>query len=374
MTEPTSNERQRQVEETPNAIAVADIKKRVTTSCAHATDMMAEPPRLEEPLILPQEPSPNEPQAPLVLAEEPEPDQPPPLRLTRKNLARLDVFYGISKRKKHSSYFESSTMTISTTTTGFQRQAYENGILDPPDSTPPHDLGALQHHLTQRRGSIQPSAEQHQKYRSRISRCHNEAAVTKLLTLKILIDLEDDCYGNSVCQDITQIPQQGFNYNLSPPRPDRLEGLWADTLPRRLSHHALHAISSLALCHLAVEVKRTEDNFAQATYQAAYDGTILAYARNRALAQAQAQAAAASCGRKAWEQATRETVVLTCVTDGKVVEVFAHHFRDGAYHQCRVASESLLAYPNRGRELIRNAQDYARSKSYELAALLGAEL
>ncbi|KAK3363757.1 hypothetical protein B0T25DRAFT_562742 [Lasiosphaeria hispida] len=39
-----------------------------------------------------------------------------------------------------------------------------------------------------------------------------------------------------------------------------------------------------------------------------------------------------------------------------------------------VASESLLEYPNRGREIIRNTQDYARSKSYELANLLGAEL
>ena len=329
---------------------------------------MAEPPRPGEPLVLSQEPSPNDrPQAPLAIAEEP--DQLPPLPLTQKNLARLDAFYGISKRKKHSSYFESSTMTISTTTTGFQQQAYENGILDPSDSTPPHDLGALQHHLTQRRGSIQPSAEEHQKYRSRISRCHNEAAVTELLALKILIDLDDECYGKSVRQAVTQIPQEDFNYNLSSPEPDRLEGLWADILPRRLSHHALHAISSLALCHLAVELKRTNGNLAQATYQAAYDGAILVHARNRALAQA-----AASYGGKAWEQATCETAVLTCVTDGKVVELFAHHFRDGAYHQCRVASDSLLAYPNRGRELIRNAQDYARSKSYELAALLGAEL
>ncbi|KAK3363672.1 hypothetical protein B0T25DRAFT_52416 [Lasiosphaeria hispida] len=36
--------------------------------------------------------------------------------------------------------------------------------------------------------------------------------------------------------------------------------------------------------------------------------------------------------------------------------------------------ESLLSYPNRGRELTRNTQDYAWGKSYELAALLGADL
>jgi hypothetical protein len=38
-----------------------------------------------------------------------------------------------------------------------------------------------------------------------------------------------------------------------------------------------------------------------------------------------------------------------------------------------VARESLLD-SNRGRELIRNTQDYARSKSYEMANLLGAGL
>jgi len=47
---------------------------------------------------------------------------------------------------------------------------------------------------------------------------------------------------------------------------------------------------------------------------------------------------------------------------------------DGQYHQNLVARESLLDYPNRGRELIRNTQGYAQSKSYELAGLLGADL
>lgn len=75
------------------------------------------------------------------------------------------------------------------------------------------------------------------------------------------------------------------------------------------------------------------------------------------------------------DKAAKETAVITRVTDGKVAEVFAHYFRDGEHHQNLVAHESLLNYPNRGRELIRNAQDYARDSSYELAALLvaGAE-
>ena len=57
-----------------------------------------------------------------------------------------------------------------------------------------------------------------------------------------------------------------------------------------------------------------------------------------------------------------------------MAEVFSHRFQNGQYYQNLVARESLLDYPNRGRELIRNTQDYARSKSYELAGLLGADL
>ncbi|KAK3366640.1 hypothetical protein B0T24DRAFT_681845 [Lasiosphaeria ovina] len=105
------------------------------------------------------------------------------------------------------------------------------------------------------------------------------------------------------------------------------------------------------------------------------------YARNHALAGARAKAlegtrdhAAAAALVTAIDRAAGETAVLTCATDGTIVEVFAHYFEREQYHQCHVANESLLAYPNRGRELLRNAQDYARRKSYELAALLGANL
>jgi hypothetical protein len=116
----------------------------------------------------------------------------------------------------------------------------------------------------------------------------------------------------------------------------------------------------------------------------------LVYARERALAQARANvldgtaadtaaaaaaATAAATRAAAIDKAAKETAVFTCATDGKSVEVFAHHFQNGEYHQNLVAPrESLLSYPNRGRTLIRNTQDYARSKSYELAALLGADL
>jgi hypothetical protein len=75
-----------------------------------------------------------------------------------------------------------------------------------------------------------------------------------------------------------------------------------------------------------------------------------------------------------WKAFTQRFCPITCVTDGKVAETYTHYYEDGQYYQNLIGCESLLSYPNRGRELIRNTQDYARSKSYELANLLGANL
>jgi len=123
---------------------------------------------------------------------------------------------------------------------------------------------------------------------------------------------------------------------------------------------------SLSLCHFAVESTQTDGNLYQATDQAAYDGAVLVSARNRALTEARAAAqdgtldnAAAAAAVSAINKAAGKTAVFTYATDGKVAEVFAHQYQNGQYHQNLAARASLEDYPNRGRELIRNAQDYA---------------
>jgi len=303
----------------------------------------------------------------------------PPLPLTRKNLARLNTLNGDAKHNNNdSAYFfedDSDTMTISTTASDFERQAYENGILDPVASyPPPQDLSTIRHHLTQRRTSTQPSEHAHQRYCKGISKSYNEAGVSSLIQLKIMKDYSesDGNYGRAHGRAITRIPSQDFNHGLSNPLPDILEGLDTEVLPDGLyDNHALHTKDSLSFCHFATEFKRTDGNLHQATYQAAYDGAMLVNARDRALTQA---ATLSGNNRDTLKQAVAETAVFTCVTDGKVAEVFSHRFQNGQYYQNLVVRESLLDYPNRGRELIRNTQDYARSKSYELAGLLGADL
>ena len=157
--------------------------------------------------------------------------------------------------QKHSSYFESDTMTISTTTSGFAEKAYENDILDPPDSREPPDLGTLRHRLTQRRNSIQPLPA-HQRYCEFISSSANEAKALALVQKRIMIDYEDLSlqYRRAINQAITQTPRQDFNDNLSDPRPDLLEGLFTSVLPHSLHNHALHKVNSLPYATLPLSL------------------------------------------------------------------------------------------------------------------------
>lgn len=311
-----------------------------------------------------------------------------PLPLSQKNLALLNFLNGDTNDNDSDSdsayLFESNnsdTMnkkkgTLSTTTSGFQQKAYENGILDPTTSKPPQDLGTLQHHLTSRRNSTQPSESTHQRYRRDISRSFNEPTGSYIIQSEIIKNNRSLHYTNTNSQAITQVPKQDFNKGLSDPLPDHLEGIWTESLPGHLRNHSLHRNKdSLAFCHFAAEFKRPDGNFCQAVYQAAYDGAILVNARDRALDQARVQVLDdAATAAAAIDKAAEETAVFTCATDGKTAKVFAHHYENGQYHQNLVAHESLLSYPNRGRDLIRNTQDYARKKSYELAALMGADL
>jgi hypothetical protein len=297
------------------------------------------------------------------------------LPVTRKNLARLNVLNGRKDHDTDSAYlFDDETddtmKKVCTTHSSFEQRVYQNGILDPVASRPPPGLSTIRDHATQRRTSTQPSEHAHQVYCNKISKSYNEGDVSHLIQSRITRDYDDPQYHRAHGRAITEIPIQHFNDSLSSPFPDVLEGLDTQVLPHYLHDNALHQKNSLSFCHFATEFKRTDGNLHQATVQAAYDGAVLVNARDRALAEAKAGGIVSTAINKAAEG----PAVFTCVSDGKVAKVYTHHFEGGQYHQNLVARESLLNYPNRGRELIRNTQDYARSKAYELANLLGADL
>jgi len=303
--------------------------------------------------------------------------------LTRKNLACLNAaLNGCDQDDDMDSAYlfdvdsEDTMKKFSTTThSSFERRAYGNGILNPTVSPPPPDYSIIQNHLTQRRTSTQPSETTNRQLGNAVTKSYNEQGTAFCVQSYMMKDynLSDARYGRAFGRAVTETPSQDFNNGLSDPLPDILEGLYTEALPNHLQNNTLHATStgSLSFCHFATEFKRTNGNLHQATVQAAYDGAVLVNARDRALSQARV---AGGQDAAAIDKAAKETAVFTCVTDGTVAEVFAHHSLDGQYYQNLVARESLLDYPNRGRELIRNTQDYARSKSYKLADLLGANL
>ncbi|KAK5651235.1 hypothetical protein OQA88_12699 [Cercophora sp. LCS_1] len=299
----------------------------------------------------------------------------PDIPLTRRNLARLNALNGDTRRHRHSTYVfdddSDDTMTISTTASEFEQRAYENGLLDPPSSRP-RGFNALRNVGNQRRTSTQPSEQAHQEYCDDISESYNEARASFLVQSSMMRQYGsiDRNYGRQNSRAITQIPEQDFN-NLPNPLPDVLDGLKTKALPGHLHNNALHTAHSLSFCHFATELKRTDGNFHQATVQARYDGAVMVNARERALDQARRDGAATAA---AIDKAAQDDAVFTLVTDGKVAEIYSHYCANEQYHQNLVACESLLEYPNRGRQLIRNFQDYARVKSYELANLLGAGL
>jgi len=314
-----------------------------------------------------------------VASDEDVPDIKP---LTRKNLDRLDALNGCAKDYSTDSAYlfdddDSDTMKkISTIDSDFERRAYENGILDPLSSCPPQGIDTIRHHLSQRRTSNQPSEKAHRRYCHAISNSYNETRAAALVQSKMMREFSDIDfnYGRHCSRAITEIPSQGFNNGLSNPLPDVLEGLYTNVLPHHLHDNALHKKNSLSFSHFAAEFKRTDGNLHQATVQAAYNGAVLVNARDRALAKAR-QAGIVATTAAIDKAAEEDLAVFTCVSDGKVAEVYTHYMDEaGQYNQNLVARQSLLEYPNRGRDLIRNTQDYARSKSYELANLLGANL
>ncbi|KAK3352583.1 hypothetical protein B0T25DRAFT_456628, partial [Lasiosphaeria hispida] len=250
---------------------------------------------------------------------------------------------------KSKSDSDSDTMnkkgSLSTTTSEFEKRAYESGILGPNSSKPAQDLDTLRLCLARRRNSTHPSENAHEKYHRLLSGSHNGITAPYDIQFKIMKGYNGRQYGKMNGRAITHIPEEDFNKGLSNPIPDRLEGLVTDELPSHMHSHALHSTNSLALCHFTTEFKRTDGNLHQARYQTACDGATLVYARKHALAQAAAAAAAVPGHSSDIEKAAKETAVLTCVTNGKFAEVFAHHFQDGEYHQNLVACETCFPIP-----------------------------
>ncbi|KAL2679049.1 hypothetical protein Neosp_009805 [[Neocosmospora] mangrovei] len=297
-----------------------------------------------------------------------------PLRLTRENLRLLNdmtkaVGPGNSKTASSSTTkMTKSDKTKSTATSGFQRQAIANGILDPLRSMPCQNAKEILERLNRSRETASPTESVYELYCEKINAAGNEAAIVQRM-LPLFQDY-DGKYNIDMNRTFSALPKDlGFNNGLSAPQPDFVQGLTREEFlpvdPSNIQGAVIFKddLTSTTLAHFAGEWKSRSGDMVEATLQSGYDGAAMIYGRNQALEY---------LGEP---DPLGHSAITTFTSNGENVNVFAHHAlptgEDGAveYHQHRLTQTSLtesFESFKKGRKQIRNAQDYARQQSFAL--------
>ena len=160
----------------------------------------------------------------------------------------------------------------------------------------------------------------------------------------------------------------GFHDGRTPAQPDMLEGLDVATfgpmpVRRELNGFAIPFLGPnvITLPHLAGEWKGPGKDMDVARQKAAYDGALMAYARDEA------------CTYLGDPDPKDHASVHTFTTDGTILNTYAHFLTDDGYqlkyHSYPTSSSSLTStYDDfkEGRRRLRNLQDCARKNSQEL--------
>jgi len=288
-------------------------------------------------------------------------------RLTRNNLALFDK---MGKKKASDSTDGSAlTKTTSTTTSGFDIQAYKNGILLPPSSKAPTNLKARQKRGTESRGTASPTETEHRGFVNRIENAGNEATMVFEVGAQLLKTYDDEGYTRTFDRAFTGFPKDvGFNNSLSAPKPGFVEGTrMQDYFPFPVDERVGGAVlykddrRSITLPHLAGEWKGPGKDMEKATLQSGYNGAALVYARNQALSY---------LGKS---DPPGHAKVITLTTDGKSLNFYLHYSawtedKTLEYHQYPDASYNLMKFDDYkdGRRHLRNEQDHAKKQSYAL--------
>ncbi|KFA60331.1 hypothetical protein S40285_10528 [Stachybotrys chlorohalonatus IBT 40285] len=196
----------------------------------------------------------------------------------------------------------------------------------------------------------------------------NELTInTRLLSLMKTYP-EEDC-GEAISRQLTIfIEDMGFNNWIVAPASDYIRGLHDSRFDGFLIRQPiLEAIlyptkqNSLALAHIAGEVKATSHIPAGGISQCAYYGTALVYARNQALSY---------LGRS---DPINQTSAITFFTNGERLHIYAHYVtksrRGTTQHiQHQLASIYMLHSHQEfilGYLALRNAQDYVKERAIE---------
>ncbi|KAK0653079.1 hypothetical protein B0T16DRAFT_407394 [Cercophora newfieldiana] len=198
-----------------------------------------------------------------------------------------------------------------------------------------------------------------------------QAAAIEVLSM-LLKEYDDTGYRRAFHQSFTNVPENaGYNDGLPAPQPDFIEGLKAGEFrPFPVADHIPGAAmykddpNSVTLPQIAGIWKGPDGSMEEAERQSAYVGAAMVYARNQALAY---------MGKS---DPPGHTAILTFTTDGTTLTLYAHYATPSEedkgrleYHQYPIKAinviESYQGYEEATRYL-RNAQDYARERSYAL--------
>ncbi|KAI0870591.1 hypothetical protein GGS24DRAFT_492877 [Hypoxylon argillaceum] len=301
--------------------------------------------------------------------------QPKRVRLTRENLAHFNAMAGTKAKDDSASPTEKTTTTkTSSTASGFAVRIRSNGVVV--ESTqPPTNLEDLRAMLLRPRSSDSATESDFVRFSKKSKRATNESTLMTSTIWMLLKEYgsddlsEDDPYISAISQQFTCFPENvGFNLNCSAPQPDFAEGLIPDEfMPfpvEAVSGALLYAdnVFSLVLAHIAGEWKGTRKNTRQAYQQCAYTGAALVYARTQALNY---------LGEK---DSSHDAKVITFAINGDSVDIFAHYAsraNNGTlkYHQYLIKSGHLresYATFRACRDMLRNAQDFAKEQSESL--------
>jgi hypothetical protein len=313
------------------------------------------------------------------------------LKLTRENLQQLNRMNrsksvrGLrphldSSRKTTTTTTEknkSTAKTISSTTSGFEVQALENGILDRFRSKPPSNIQSRRAQLNKARQTASPTESMYRNYLADVESAVNEQDIVVETTHHLLKKSGDEGYRRHFNQALTALPKDvGFNNRLSAPQPDLIEGFHPQQFRPFPVNGQLGGAAvlvkdkknSVTLPHLAGEWKGPGKDMIKARAQSAYDGAALVYGRSRALEYLNDV------------DPPGYAAVSTFTTDGTTVNFFAHYAvlseeEEGKieYHQYPIASTNLTnSYEEfkKGRNQLRNLQDFASDQSHALKDLL----
>lgn len=306
------------------------------------------------------------------------------LLLTDTNPARqeveLDLTSSNSPAASSSVLFGDDTARdkrISSFDPEFDKIALSNGLRTSWNETrAPDNLASIQAALTSARDEEPPSEASFQEYRADISGASNEAEILCIL-IRYLWKFYETPYKTKTDVRFILLPRDvGFNNDSAPPQPDIVQGFeetaFEDGLLEPIEGAVPHGRfgSSVALPHLAGELKHCRGDMVQARLQSCYDGAALLWARHNALD---------FLGRPEHDEG--QARVFTFTYNGTYLEVFAClrvRTENGRveYHQYQLRGLCLVAeYDDfrTGWTVLRNLQDLAKKESSDLRDLLSKD-